>query len=78
MKTDIKHKVINTKNGSLIIITNDGTERSLRVLGGKYGFESTKKILDEAIHMSPIGKPTKYFNVFNEVDQEEIEKWVNS
>jgi hypothetical protein len=78
METDIKHKVINTTNGSLIIITNDGTERSLRVFGSKYGFESSKKILDETIHMSPIGKPTKYFNVFNDIDQKEIENWVNS
>jgi hypothetical protein len=78
MNTDIKHKVINTTNGSLIIITNDGVERSLRVFGSKYGFESSKKILDENIHMSPIGKPTKYFNVFNEIDQKEIENWVNS
>lgn len=78
METEIKHKVVNTNNGNCYIVTKDGIKRSLVTSNKKYGFISATKILENAIHISPIGKPTKYFNEFNESDQKEIESWMSS
>lgn len=78
METEIKHKVVNTSNENCYIVTKDGIKRSLMTLNKKYGFVSTTKVLEKAIHISPIGKPTKYFNEFNGLDQKEIESWMSS
>ena len=78
METEIKHKVYDTKTGDCYIVTLDNVERKLVEMNKKYGFNSTSKVLNKTLHISPIGKPVKYFNEFNEADQQEISDWINS
>lgn len=78
MKTEIKHKAFNTQTGNCYVITNDNIKRSIIKANGLYGFISNNKVLENTLHISPIGKPAKYFNEFNEADQKEISDWINS
>lgn len=76
--TEIRRMSTNTKNGDCYIYTMDDKRRTLVIIDNMYGFLSSNKILNKTRHISPIGKPTKYFNEFNEDDQKAIKEWINN
>lgn len=67
----------NTQTGAIYAQVKD-TKREIRTLNdGRYIFISSNKVLSETMHISPIGKPPKYANIFNANGQKEIKEFIN-
>ena len=68
----------NTETGVSYAYVNGIKREIKRFNDGTYIFVSSTKVLPNIKHISPIGKPTKYANIFNEEGQISIENYLKS
>lgn len=69
---------IHTKTGDVHAHVNGNILPIRKLNDGRYCFISKTKVLKNTLHISPLGKPSKYANIFNEEGQKAIIEYMKS